>query len=171
MEGLCPLCQQRCQNIGTHFRFNHDLTFRDWLLATPRLCEGCGELISPPKSKVAADYVLKRRFCSIACRGRHFSGNNHPRYKGGWIAEGYRILRIGGQAIREHRLVMEQILGRKLGRRELVHHVNGDRLDNRPENLVVVSPAEHTLIHKMHEGNTAESRRRQLATRRARHGY
>lgn len=37
--------------------------------------------------------------------------------------------------IMEHRLVMEQIIGRYLEKHETVHHKNGDRLDNRPENL------------------------------------
>ena len=37
--------------------------------------------------------------------------------------------------IMEHRVVMEQMIGRYLEKHETVHHKNGDRKDNRPENL------------------------------------
>ena len=48
----------------------------------------------------------------------------------------------------EHIRVAEQKLGRKLGKYEKVHHINGDTTDNRPDNLMVLrTEKDHRLIH------------------------
>lgn len=49
---------------------------------------------------------------------------------------GYPLVPVHETRLRaEHKIVMEQILGRPLRKGEAVHHINGNRTDNRPENL------------------------------------
>jgi len=80
------------------------------------------------------------------------SGDGHPNWKGGIrTIKGYRYVYVPDHPcahkdhiVAEHRLVMEKKLGRFLLPHEIVHHIDGNRTNNDPDNLIVFqSNAEH----------------------------
>lgn len=80
-------------------------------------------------------------------------GKRAANYKGGAIGKSgsrnvrYRELWVKGKLEKVHRLVMEKHLGRKLRHDEVVHHIDGNGLNNSIENLQVMKRGEHSRLH------------------------
>ena len=78
---------------------------------------------------------------------RFLRGHNRRAVGRGWIEAGYRYVSRGGRKIALHRLIVEEREGRRLSSNEVVHHVDRNPLNNDPDNLVVLSRAEHQRLH------------------------
>jgi len=63
------------------------------------------------------------------------------------MAYRYKTVKIDGKTKLLHRHIMEELLGRLLVPGEIVHHKNGDKYDNDPGNLEVLSAKEHSKHH------------------------
>lgn len=113
----------------------------------PKPCEMCGKTFQPMKDG-------GKRFCSRAC-GSKATGLARRKPGGMVDPKGYILVRapehpMASRAgyVMEHRLVMAEHLGRNLTPREVVHHINGQKSDNRIENLVVMEKSAHDRIPK-----------------------
>lgn len=109
-------------------------------------------LTTPQRERRQSSTGNPASFCSSKCAVQHLGsylaqnciGEKHRNWKGGRMKVRGGYIEIwcpdhpnarGGKYVREHRLVMEQKLGRYLTKDEVVHHKNGIRDDNRLENL------------------------------------
>jgi hypothetical protein len=89
-----------------------------------------------------------------------FRGDNNNSWKGGRYTDEFGYVQIRKPTshladqrgyVKEHRLVMEESLGRELSRIEVVHHINGIKSDNRIENLKLFhNSSEHIRPHLSH---------------------
>lgn len=100
------------------------------------------------------------------------NGNNMWAWKGGRYigSNGYIFFyspdhpnRNTQKYVLEHRIIMEKHLGRYLTKEETVHHINGDKTDNKIENLLLFATSgEHTHFHAINTKNWGAHRELQL---------
>lgn len=69
---------------------------------------------------------------------------------------GYKYEYKDGSKQFEHRRIAELKIGRKLRKGEIVHHIDGNKLNNNPDNLVVLSRADHGRIHQLTDAMIVE---------------
>jgi hypothetical protein len=64
-----------------------------------------------------------------------------------FLNQGHRYTRRDGKKIAEHRAIMEDHLGHPLSRDEIVHHIDRNPLNNNLDNLMVMTRADHLILH------------------------
>ncbi len=117
---------------------------------------GCGEIVKPTHKR------FQNRPTIWFINYHQNRGENHPRYNDGRIiAKGYVWFHFPGyhprktprNYVKRCWLVMEKKIGRYLKDGEVVHHINHSKLDDRPNNLTIVTREEHGKIHNTGSGN------------------
>ena len=101
-----------------------------------------------------------QRCHSCASKRRSF-GEKNPSWQGGRVKDpqGYILIKLppdspylsmanSNRYIKEHRLVVSISLNRLLEPKEFVHHKNGNRADNRQENLLIVNSSTHPTSYQ-----------------------
>lgn len=72
----------------------------------------------------------------------------------------YKRINIKGRTVLLHRYVMECHLRRSISPDEIVHHINGNTRDNRIENLMVLTPSEHSRIEHLGKKQSEQTKQK-----------
>lgn len=126
-------------------------------------CEECGVDVKMPPSQFKR---AKHHFCSKQCHMAYMNRELNPTRMTPEVREKLRTSRLGsgeGKTYTKtygrhtHRLVAEQMLGRPLEKGEIVHHIDGNKRNNDPSNLMVMTQSEHCRLHFKKGGDVHET--------------
>ena len=140
-KGYGKFCSRKCATDWRSLHFSSDM-----------ICAVCGKKYRVVRARVDAGWG---KFCSLKCHGESQEGSKHRFWNGGRKkSNGYIFLyrpdhpRASKNYVAEHVLVAEKVLGHYLPDAAVVHHVNGNKADNRSCNLVICQDnAYHHFIH------------------------
>lgn len=137
--GGSKFCSRSCKSQASRTRPKND----------PRPCVVCGVTFTPARHRGGA------KFCSKSCVAKVADHSAIVAASRSTAEQRAKLLRGRGQGKtyrklmgrHEHRVVAEQIIGRSLTFEDVVHHKDGDILNNDPFNLQVMTRAEHMREH------------------------
>lgn len=149
IEGKCQYCGKTFIDYASNYKRSakkycsqecyHAATRKDTVVH----CEWCGkEFIRTSKSP-------QKRFCTVecACAWKRSRPRRVTKSK-----NGYRYIWLSdGTSKPEHIQIMEEKIGRKLHKDECVHHIDGNRSNNSPDNLMLMKRGEHSSLHRKKE--------------------
>lgn len=123
------------------------------------VCAMCGAPV-----KVYPSNLGPRNYCSRDCKNKAMAERNrknNPSLMTPEVRAKLRMARLGtgsGKSYEKtygrhtHRIVAEQILGRPLKKGEVVHHIDEDKRNNSPDNLIIFrSQSAHVKWHQTHK--------------------
>lgn len=114
-------------------------------------------------SRNKVEYTCKKcgtKFMDHPCEPRVYCSQSCQQRLGmpSMTVDGYLEKRVNGQNKRLHRIIMERHMGRDLTGYH-IHHKNHNKLDNRIENLEVLTPSEHSRLHMAERQKDVKTKR------------
>ena len=117
------------------------------------VCDECGAAVKYSPSKFNR---VKNHFCSKKCHMLFMNRQLNPTRMTDEVKEKLRKANLGkgeGKSYEKthgkhtHRIVAEQKIGRPLKTGEIVHHIDGNKRNNDPDNLMVMTQEDHCRLH------------------------
>lgn len=146
----CDMCGKETETAYHNYTVSQNKNNRNG----ETYCRGCATKISGKKKIGKPSWNKGKKFPER-------SGENSPTWNGGEYIDfhGYKMKYLGNENRdrkkhgwssykKEHTLIIEEYLGRILSKGEVVHHIDGNRINNNVDNLVLLkSNKEHNKVH------------------------